>query len=211
MFTPTHFDTSVSSSHPRRVTLPPESHGPTKVHDVTSQTSDTATRTSRTYQSKWRHIPEEWHCRQNLKDLPKYMTSHPRGLTLPPEPHGSTKVHDVTSQKSDIATRIARLYQSTWRHIPEEWHYHQNLTALPKYKTSHPRRVTLPPEPHGPTKIHDVTSRKSDTATRIAWPYPSTWRHIPEERHSRQNLKAPAYLVNIVMHTLWTLHNRKNW
>ena len=124
-----------------------------------------------------RHIPDEWHCCQNLKDLPKYKTSHPRGITLPSESHGPT--------------------QSTWRHTPEEWHCHQNLTALPKYMTSHPRRVTLPPEPQGPTKVHDVTPQKSDTATRTSGPYQSTWRHTPEEWHSRQNLKAlPKYMTS---------------
>jgi hypothetical protein len=152
------------------------------VYDVTSQKSDTATRTSQPYQSTLCHIPEEWHCHQHLTALPKYMTSHPRRVTLPPATYGPTKTHDVTSQKSDTPARNSLPYQNTWRHIPEEWHSRHNLTALPKYMTSHPRRVTLPPETNGPTKVGDV------------------WRHIPEEWHSRQKLTAlPKYMTSHVL------------
>jgi rubredoxin len=147
--------------------------------------------------SIWRHISEAWHCRQNLKAQPNYMTSHHRRVTLLPEFQGSTKVHGVTSQKSDTAASTSRPYQTTWHHIPEEWHCRQYLKALPNYMTSHPRRMTLPPKPLGPTKVHGLTSQKNDTAARTSRPYQTTWRYIPEEWHCRQNIKAlPKYMTS---------------
>jgi hypothetical protein len=174
-------------SHPRRVTLPPESQGPTKVYDVTTQKSDTVARTSRPYQSTRPRVPVQWHCRQNLKALPKYMTSQPSKVTLSPETQGPTKVHEVTTQKSDTATRNSRPYQSTWRNTPVKWHCRQNLRALLKCMTSHPIKVTLLPETYGSTEVHDVTPQQNDTATRTSELYQSTWRHIPVKWHCCQN------------------------
>lgn len=120
-------------------------------------------------------------------------------------------VYYVTSQKSDSAARTSRPYQSKWRHIQEGWHCRQNLKVLPKYMTSHPRRVTPQPECQRSTKVHYVSSQKSDSAARTSTPYQSTWRHIHEGWHCRQYLKALAYEVNILTYLLWMLHNRKNW